>query len=163
MVRYEIAASKIMDSETLGRNLNIWKFQGKRIVFTNGCFDLIHRGHIDYLSKAADLGDILVIGLNTDRSVAGLKGPARPVQDEMTRALILASMFFVDVICFFDEETPVRLIEQVRPDFLVKGSDYAPDQIAGASFVLSAGGQIVTIPFLEGYSTSSIIHRIKAE
>jgi D-glycero-beta-D-manno-heptose 1-phosphate adenylyltransferase len=163
MSRFENIYAKILDSITLQRNLHIWQLKGKRVVFTNGCFDLIHRGHIDYLSKAADLGDILVIGLNTDHSVSTLKGPNRPVQDELTRALILASMSFVDAVILFDEETPATLIEEVSPDFLVKGSDYKPEEIAGADFVIRTGGKIVTIPFIEGFSTSSIINRIKSE
>ncbi len=139
------------------------KTSGKTIVFTNGCFDIIHQGHIDYLSKAASLGDYLIIGLNTDASVQRLKGPERPVQDEKSRAMILASFFFVDLVVYFDEDTPYELIKAVQPDILVKGSDYHPEDIVGYDIIKAKHGKVKTIPFLEGYSTSDIINKIKGE
>lgn len=121
----------------------------------------MHRGHIDYLSKAADLGDILVIGLNTDSSVSKLKGNGRPIIDEYSRALLLASFVFVSAVVFFDEETPYNLIKQIKPDILVKGSDYSIDQIVGHDIVIGKGGQVVTLEFLPGFSTSAIERKIK--
>jgi len=152
---------KIMDIASLIRQLAVWHFLGKKIVFTNGCFDIIHQGHIDYLSKAKDLGNILVIGLNTDDSVRRIKGDNRPVNDQNSRAIVLASLRFVDAVILFDEDTPYNLINEVKPDILVKGSDYKTKEIVGADIVKKNGGIITTIDFLEGYSTSSIIEKIK--
>jgi len=145
------------------RMLSIWQFQGKRIVFTNGCFDILHLGHIDYLSKAKDLGDLLVIGLNTDLSVSKLKGKNRPIQDEVSRAFILASLSFVDAVVYFGEETPYNLIKTTQPDILVKGADYKPEDIVGYDIVTNKGGQVVTISFLPGYSTSAIESKIRQQ
>jgi len=142
------------------RMLTIWQFQGKKIVFTNGCFDILHLGHIDYLSKAKDLGDLLIIGLNTDLSVSRIKGENRPIQDEISRAIVLASLGVVDVVVFFGEDTPYNLIKTTQPDILVKGADYKPEDIVGYDIVKSKGGQVVTIEFLEGYSTSAIEKKI---
>jgi rfaE bifunctional protein nucleotidyltransferase chain/domain len=161
MEMLSILRRKILSNEELKSQLAVWRFQNKKIVFTNGCFDIIHAGHIDYLSKAKDLGDILFIGLNTDDSVRRLKGENRPVNDEKARALILAAMQFVDAVVLFDEDTPYELIKTVQPDILVKGSDYKPEDIVGADIVLAKGGEIKTIDFLEGYSTSGIIERIR--
>jgi rfaE bifunctional protein nucleotidyltransferase chain/domain len=155
-----INQQKILDANSLITKLAYWKFKNYRLVFTNGCFDIIHLGHIDYLSKARALGDILIIGLNTDNSVRRLKGSSRPVNDENARAYILASFNFADAIVLFDEDTPYELIKRVQPDILVKGSDYAPDEIVGADIVKNRGGRIETIDFLEGYSTSSIIEKL---
>jgi rfaE bifunctional protein nucleotidyltransferase chain/domain len=156
-----ILKRKILKSDGLKSQLAVWRFQNKKIVFTNGCFDIIHAGHIDYLSKAKDLGDKLFIGLNTDDSVRRLKGENRPVNDENARAIILAALQFVDAVVLFNEDTPYELIKTVQPDILVKGSDYKPEDIVGADIVLAKGGEIKTIDFLEGYSTSSIIERIR--
>ncbi len=161
MEMLSILKEKILSKQQLKSQLAIWRFQNKKIVFTNGCFDIIHAGHIDYLSKAGDLGDILLIGLNTDDSVRRLKGSNRPVNDENARALILSAMLFVDAVVLFDEDTPHELIKFVQPDILVKGSDYKPEDIVGADIVLAKGGEIKTIDFLEGYSTSGIIERIR--
>ena len=128
----------------------------KKVVFTNGCFDLVHQGHIDYLSKARDLGDMLVVGLNTDASVRRLKGPRRPINDEHSRALLLASMVFVDYVVLFDEDTPYELIRAVQPDVLVKGSDYKPEDIVGYDIVTAKGGKVETLDFLPGFSTTAI-------
>lgn len=141
--------------------MDVWKYMGLKTVFTNGCFDIIHFGHIDYLARAASLGGKLVIGLNTDASVSKLKGPNRPVQDEKSRALILAALQFVDAVILFDEETPKELISFLIPDILVKGSDYSIDQIVGADVVLNNGGRVETMDFVPGYSTSKIIEKIK--
>jgi rfaE bifunctional protein nucleotidyltransferase chain/domain len=145
----------------IDQTLAYWRFKDKRIVFTNGCFDLIHLGHIDYLAKAADLGDILIIGLNTDTSTRKLKGPGRPINDEHSRAMILASFFFVDAIILFDEETPYELIQQIQPDILVKGADYEPEDIIGYDIIMAKGGKVETISFLPGYSTSNIEKRVR--
>jgi rfaE bifunctional protein nucleotidyltransferase chain/domain len=162
MQKLEIIQSKIIKShEELSRLLAYWNFKDQKIVFTNGCFDILHKGHIDYLAKAASLGDVLVLGLNTDDSVRRIKGDARPIQDEESRAQILAAMQFIDAIVMFDEDTPYELIKTVQPDFLVKGSDYSAEDIVGYDVVMSKGGQVVTIDFLEGYSTSRIVDKIK--
>jgi rfaE bifunctional protein nucleotidyltransferase chain/domain len=141
--------------------LAIWKFQGKKIVFTNGCFDILHLGHIYYLSKAKDLGDLLIIGLNTDESVHRIKGGNRPIQDEISRAMVLASLGFVDFVVFFGEDTPYNLIKITQPDILVKGADYKPEDIVGYDIVKNKGGEIVTIEYLPGYSTTGIEAKIK--
>ena len=136
-----------------------WQSQNKRIVFTNGCFDIVHLGHIDYLSRAADLADVLVIGVNTDASVSRIKGENRPLQDELSRSMLLASFQFVEAVVLFDDDTPYELIKAIQPDVLVKGSDYKEADIVGADIVGDKGGKIVTIDFLDGYSTSSIIEK----
>lgn len=150
-----------MMKEEVSGLMDVWKYMGLKTVFTNGCFDIIHLGHIDYLARAASLGGKLVIGLNTDASVSKLKGPNRPVQDEKSRALILAALQFVDAVILFDEETPKELISFLIPDILVKGSDYSIDQIVGADVVLNNGGRVETMDFVPGYSTSKIIEKIK--
>ena len=132
----------------------------KKIVFTNGCFDLLHVGHIRYLQEARCLGDTLVVGVNSDASVRRLKGPSRPVQNENDRAEILAALGCVDWAVIFPEDTPENLIHQVRPDFLVKGGDWKIEQIVGASFVQSYGGQVLSLNFIEGRSTTKIIEKI---
>jgi rfaE bifunctional protein nucleotidyltransferase chain/domain len=160
----DILKSKIFQNHTdksFIEKLNIWRFLDKKIVFTNGCFDILHLGHIDYLSKAANLGNILIIGLNTDSSVQKLKGANRPITNQESRALIIASLRFVDAVILFDNETPYQLIKQVQPDILVKGSDYNTDQIVGYDIVTARGGEVKTIDFLEGYSTSLIKEKIK--
>lgn len=141
--------------------LSLWRFKDDKIVFTNGCFDILHRGHIEYLAKAASLGTKLVIGLNTDASVKRLKGDSRPVNDENARALLLASLVFVDKVILFDTDTPRDLIDFVQPDVLVKGGDYKPEEIVGYDIVKAKGGEIVTLDFVEGYSTTSLIEKMK--
>ncbi len=158
--KIDIIRSKILSGKTLDRALSYWRFRGCRIVFTNGCFDIIHLGHAEYLAKAAEKADVLVVGLNTDRSVRALKGSSRPLQDERSRSFILASFSFVSAVVLFDEETPLRLISHVRPDILVKGSDYSPRHIVGHDIVRSWGGKVETIDLVEGYSTSSILGSI---
>jgi rfaE bifunctional protein nucleotidyltransferase chain/domain len=134
-----------------------------RIVFTNGVFDILHRGHVEYLFAARQLGDILVVGLNADASVRRLKGPSRPVNQEMDRAIVLASLACVDVVTVFPEDTPAELIDALVPDVLVKGADYAPDQVVGRETVEAAGGKLVLIPLVDGRSTTSILQRIQEE
>lgn len=137
-----------------------WKMLSKKIVFTNGCFDIIHRGHNTYLLEAASLGNKLIVAVNTDASVRGLKGSNRPVIDEYARAFNLACHTFVDAVILFDEATPLHLIETIQPDILVKGGDYSIEQIVGAKETLKRGGQVEIIPFIEGYSTTAIIDKI---
>ena len=158
MTTSEVTQSKIFDHNTLVQRVAMWKFQSRKIVFTNGCFDILHRGHIEYLSKARDLGDVLIIGLNTDASVKRIKGGNRPVQDETSRAMILASLRFVEAIVLFDEDTPYNLISLVKPDVLVKGGDYTEETIVGADIVKASGGEVVTVPLTEGYSTTQILN-----
>ena len=161
MEKLEIIRSRILSREEITRQRTVWRFQDKKVVFTNGCFDLIHPGHIEYLSKAADLGGVLVIGLNSDASVRRLKGPDRPLMPEDARALILASLSFVSAVVLFDEETPYRLIDAIKPDILVKGADYKVEDIAGHDIVLAGGGRVETIELTKGYSTTSLIDRIR--
>lgn len=161
MNRLELINSKILKGQKLYQMLNIWRFTDQKIVFTNGCFDLLHLGHIDYLSKAADMGNRLIIGLNSDISTTNLKGSSRPITDEVSRASLLASLFFVDAVILFDEETPLNLIAKVKPNVLVKGADYSIDQIVGADLVIASGGIVKTIEYLPGYSTTSIENKIK--
>ncbi len=140
-----------------------WRAAGRRVVFTNGCFDLLHLGHVDYLERARALGDALVVGLNTDASVrAQQKGPERPLQDETSRARVLAALGFVDAVVLFGESMPRALIEVVRPLVLVKGDDYAPEAIVGYDIVMADGGQVVTVPLVAGYGTTRIVEKIKA-
>ena len=162
MKNIDIIKKKILSRKTLSAQLNLWRFKQKKIVFTNGCFDLLHLGHVDYLSKAKNHGDILIVGVNTDRSVKMLdKGENRPVTDENARATIVAALHFVDAVVLFDEETPYELIKTVQPDVLVKGSDYRPEDIVGYDIVKEKGGEVITIDFLPGYSTTSIEEKIK--
>jgi rfaE bifunctional protein nucleotidyltransferase chain/domain len=157
MTTLEVTQNKIFDRAVLANRIAMWRFLNHKIVFTNGCFDILHRGHIEYLSQARDKGDVLIIGLNSDTSVKRIKGEGRPVQDEMSRALVLASLRIVDGIVLFDEDTPYELIKLVQPDVLVKGGDYTEKTIVGADIVKAAGGEVVTIPVVEGYSTSKIL------
>lgn len=139
------------------------KRQGKKIVFTNGCFDIIHVGHVDYLSKARRMGDVLVIGLNSDSSVKRLKGKGRPLNREEDRSKVLSALYFVDYVTMFSEDTPDRLIRKLKPDILVKGGDWQMKDIVGASFVKSYGGKVATVPFVEGFSTTSLIKKMSGE
>ena len=139
------------------------KPEGRKVVFTNGCFDILHRGHAIYLAQARELGDLLVVGLNTDASVRRLKGPSRPVNNEGDRAFLIASLACVDFVIPFDEDTPAELIRRVQPDVLVKGGDYTLDNIVGADFVLQNGGTVTTIPFVDGYSTSLTLQKISQQ
>lgn len=152
--------SKILDSDSLKKVLTHWRFEGQKIVFTNGCFDLLHSGHLQYLAQAKNLGDKLIIGLNADASTKRLKGAHRPINDEKSRSLMLAALVFVDAIIIFEEDTPLQLIKIVEPDILVKGGDYTVNTIVGADVVQQKGGIVTTLPFLEGYSTTNIEEKI---
>lgn len=160
MLNIDVLRNKILSGPALERTLAIWRFQDQKIVFTNGCFDILHLGHIDYLAKAADLGHVLIIGLNTDASISRIKGPQRPLQDQQSRAMVLAALGFVSAIVLFDEETPYNLINLVQPDILVKGADYKPEEIVGYDIVKAKGGEVVTLEFLPGYSTTGIVNKI---
>lgn len=153
---------KIFDRAALAARANEWRQTGKSIVFTNGCFDILHKGHLEILERSAEFGDILVVALNTDASVRKLKGEQRPVNHEDFRVLMMASLEIVDAVILFDEETPAELIAEVTPDILVKGGDYTVDQIAGADHVLTQGGQVKIVPIVKGYSTSGIIAVIRS-
>lgn len=157
-----IIKKKILDKNALEHQLTRWRFLGKKIVFTNGCFDILHLGHVDYLSKAADLGNILIVGVNSDASTKVLKGPGRPINDEIQRTTLLASLHFTDGIVLFDESTPLELIKWIQPDVLVKGSDYNLSNIVGSDVVQSYNGLVQTIDFIPGYSTTLIEEKIKS-
>ena len=154
--------SKILSFSTLEKQLKKWRKANEKIVFTNGCFDLLHFGHVDYLAKARDLGSRLVVGLNTDASIKRLKGSSRPINDEQSRVALLAGMAYIDAVVLFDEETPIKLISIIKPDFLVKGGDYEVKNIVGHEIVLSNNGKVCTIDFVDGYSSSALIEKVKA-
>lgn len=157
----DIIKSKIYTLEDLKTQIYLWKKQNKKIVFTNGCFDILHLGHITYLSKTKDLGDILIVGVNSDQSPYWLtKGPNRPINNQDTRGMIVSSLFFVDAIVYFSDETPLNLIENIIPDILVKGKDYKEEDIVGYSVVKENGGEVKTIDIVEGYSTTNIISKL---
>lgn len=163
MTNLEILQNKIFTLPSLQKQLRIWRLQGKKIVFTNGCFDLLHYGHIHYLSRAADLGNILIVGLNSDASVKKLnKGSARPLQDENSRAAILASLGFVSAVVIFEEDTPYDLIKMTGPDILVKGGDWKAENIVGYDIVNAKGGQVLSLEFIDGFSTTGIEKKIWA-
>lgn len=160
MKKLQLVNSKIVNREELPFILNRLILKSERLVFTNGCFDILHQGHVDYLSKAADLGSKLIVGVNSDNSVKRLgKDTNRPIQDEKSRALLIAALHFVDLVVIFDEDTPYELIELVKPAVLVKGSDYKIEEIVGHEIVLADGGEVKTIDFLEGFSTTSILKK----
>ena len=157
----EKTGDKIKDLKHAKELVREWKSQAKTIVFTNGCFDLLHLGHVDYLEKARSLGDKLVLGLNSDDSVSRFKGQNRPIQDQNSRSRVLAALEVVDLVVFFNEDTPLTLISEIQPNILVKGSDYLAENIVGADVVKKNGGVVKTIDFVSGYSTSKIIEKIK--
>ena len=160
MKKIEFISSKILDREQLRRACVVWSFKDRKVVFTNGCFDILHFGHIEYLAKAAELGDVLVIGMNSDSSVHRIKGESRPINDEHSRSMVLASLEFVTAVVLFDEETPYELIKTIQPDILVKGKDYKIEEIAGHDIVLAKGGKVETIKLTPGYSTTAIEQKI---
>ena len=160
MRQTDILQQKILTREQLKPRLLQWKFIGKKIAFTNGCFDILHKGHIASLSAAAREADLLIVGVNSDASTKRLKGPLRPINDEQSRAELLASLFMVDAVVIFEEDTPKELISEVLPDVLVKGGDYTVDQIVGAPEVIANGGRVVINPIVEGYSTTGMIEKI---
>lgn len=151
---------KILTLNDLNKKVAQWRLLGKTIAFTNGCFDVLHVGHIASLSEAAKLADILVVGLNTDDSVKQLKGPERPINNQDSRALLLATLSMVDAVVLFSEPTPLELIKLVKPDFLVKGGDYKIEDIVGSKEVLEAGGKVVINPIIEGFSSTSLIEKL---
>jgi rfaE bifunctional protein nucleotidyltransferase chain/domain len=152
-------AYKIVDMATLQSRLNHWRAVGDRVVFTNGCFDILHPGHVELLARCRDQGGHVVLGLNSDGSVRRLKGPHRPVNDQISRAVVLAGLSFVDAIIIFEEDTPLELITKIRPDILVKGGDYKASEVVGADVVMQNGGEVKIIPLVEGYSTTAIINK----
>jgi D-glycero-beta-D-manno-heptose 1-phosphate adenylyltransferase len=153
--------SKTGNENVLMQKLLLWRFHNDKIVFTNGCFDLLHAGHVQYLAQARSLGNRLVLGLNSDASVRQLKGNHRPINDEKTRSFVLAALEIIDFVVVFDEETPIDLIQKIQPDVLVKGGDYTIDSIVGAAHVLENGGEVKVLSFLEGYSTTNIEQKIR--
>ncbi len=159
--RDPLAPAPLLDPGGLERFIADLRGAGRRLVFTNGCFDLIHPGHVVYLREARAFGDRLLVGLNSDSSVRALKGPGRPILDAADRAAILGALRWVDAVVLFEEATPLELILRVRPDVLVKGGDYTPDRIVGAREVLSWGGAVRVVPFLPGHSSSSIVSRLR--
>lgn len=159
MNKSEIIQSKIIPPDQLDRLLSLWRFKNERIVFTNGCFDVVHRGHVEYLMQAASLGTKLVLGLNSDYSVKRLKGEDRPINNEEARALVMASFSFIDAVVIFNEDTPIDLISKVIPNILAKGGDYETEDIVGYDIVTQHGGEVMTIDFVDGFSSSSIIKK----
>ena len=153
--------SKIYSLDTLTTQVEQWKKSGNKIVFTNGCFDIIHRGHIEVLASTADLGNKLIIGLNSDQSIQNIKGEGRPIIDEQSRAILLAALSFVDAIILFSQDTPLKLIGALLPDVLAKGGDYEIENIVGHEIVQQNGGKVKLVPFIDGYSSTSIIKKIK--
>ena len=147
---------KIISLEDIGSRVRSWRKESRKLVFTNGCFDILHSGHVRYLQTAAGFGDILVLGLNSDSSVSKLKGPRRPIMTQADRAYLLSAIEAIDCIVIFDEETPARLIQSVSPDVLVKGGDYSANKVVGADIMKKIGGRVVIIPLLEGFSTSAL-------
>jgi len=159
--KLQIISDKVQTAPSAAQQCAGWRLRGERIVFTNGCFDLLHLGHIHLLLEAAQYGSRLVVGLNTDDSVRRLKGPGRPVNSEQARAMLLAAQAYVDAVVLFDEDTPLDLIRTLRPDILVKGGDYKPESVVGSEFVGSYGGRTIIIPLVEGFSTTDLIRRLK--
>ena len=159
----KLIREKIFTLQALLKQLKVWGIRKDKIVFTNGCFDILHLGHVDYLCKARDCGDKLIVAVNSDASVKLLnKGKNRPLQDQNSRAMIIASLHFVDAVILFDEETPYELIKQICPNVLVKGADYKVEEIAGSDIVIKNGGEVKLIELVAGYSTSEIEKRIKS-
>jgi rfaE bifunctional protein nucleotidyltransferase chain/domain len=164
-------SKKIVSAKDINRLMNVERFHSKKIVFTNGCFDILHRGHVEYLTKARDLGNVLVLGLNTDASVKRQnKSPERPINTQEARAVILAALECVDYIVYFDEDTPYELIKLVQPDVLAKGADYDANEtdtsskkyVVGSDIVRAKGGKVATIDLSEGFSTTGLIHKLKS-
>ena len=153
--------SKLFTFRELKEHIKTLKAEGKKIIFTNGCFDILHPGHIRYLSASKALGDYLIVAINSDQSVRAIKGQLRPIMSEKDRAELLSSLYFVDAVIIFDEEDPLRLIKELVPDILVKGGDWEENKIIGADYVKRAGGKVVRIPYINGYSTTRILNRIK--
>jgi rfaE bifunctional protein nucleotidyltransferase chain/domain len=158
----QVIQNKIIDKDALSKLVANYQLKNQKIVFTNGCFDLLHQGHVTYLAQAASLGNRLIVGINSDNSVQKLKGIHRPIQDEKSRTLIMASLHVISAVIVFDDDTPLELIKIIKPDFLVKGGDWEPAKIVGSDIVQSYGGQVISIPFIDGYSTTAIETKIKS-
>ncbi len=157
----EFIGSKIfLNKEILKNKIDLLKSKNKKIVFTNGCFDILHLGHVDYLKKAKNLGDFLIVAINSDASVKRLKGNSRPIFDEKSRAFVLSSLKFIDAVCIFEEDTPFEIISYFLPDVLVKGGDYKIDKIIGNDVVSKNGGKTIVLPFLENHSTTSFVEKV---
>jgi D-glycero-beta-D-manno-heptose 1-phosphate adenylyltransferase len=161
-MKYKRITKKIQNFDQISMCVQRWQAKGKTVVFTNGCFDLLHYGHLHYLADARNLGDKLVVGLNSAASVRRLKGEHRPINDELTRQHLLAALEMVDAVVVFETDTPLDLICCIAPDILVKGGDWRPDQIVGSDFVLKNGGKVMSLPFVEGYSTTNIEAKIRS-
>ena len=161
MVFEDKIESKFFSLNELLKRIDFWRLLGDKITFTNGCFDILHPGHIHLLSSCSRFGNRVIVGLNSDSSVKKLKGNSRPVNNQKSRACILASLLFVDAVIFFDDDTPEKLIQAIRPDVLVKGGDWKKNKIAGGDFVESYGGKVRTVPYLNGFSTTEIISKAK--
>ena len=153
--------NKIFSENNLITQVNAWRKSGEKIVFTNGCFDIIHRGHIEVLARSADLGNKLIVGLNSDSSIQKLKGKDRPIIDENSRAILLAGLDFIDAIILFSEETPLNLITTLKPDILAKGGDYKINTIVGYEIIQKNGGEVILVPFVDGFSSTNLINKIK--
>ncbi|MFT6500512.1 MAG: rfaE bifunctional protein nucleotidyltransferase chain/domain [Crocinitomicaceae bacterium] len=169
-LRLKHIEDKLMDHVSASRRIEAWRLKNNKVVFTNGCFDILHKGHVSYLAEAASLGNKLVVALNTDASVKRQgKGDDRPVNNEDARSIVMSALGFVDMVVFFDKDTPIDLIEKLRPDILVKGADYDPEEtdktsksyIVGSDIVIANGGVVKAIPLVEGYSTTSIINKLR--
>lgn len=154
--------SKIFSLDDLKNQVNAWKKAAEEVVFTNGCFDIIHRGHIEVLAQTADLGNRLIIGLNSDSSIRKLKGEDRPIIDEQSRAILISALSFVDAVILFPEETPINLISTLLPDVLAKGGDYEIETIVGHEIIQNNGGKVMLVPFIDGFSSTTIIDKIKS-
>ncbi len=160
-LKKDLVHNKIVNLEDLVHRCAGWRVKGHKIVFTNGCFDILHQGHIHLLLEAAELGHKLILGVNADASVKRLKGEGRPVNDESSRALLLAAQLYVDAVCIFEEDTPLELIQAIKPDVIVKGGDYTPETVVGGDFVQSYGGTVAIVPLVAGFSTTNIINKLK--
>ena len=161
MSHHKNIISKIYNLDCLTTKVEQWKLAGNKVIFTNGCFDIIHRGHVEVLARTADLGDKLIIGLNSDQSIQKIKGNDRPIIDEQSRAILLAALSFVDAIILFSEATPLKLIDALLPDVLAKGGDYEIETIIGHEIVQHNGGKVKLVPFVDGFSSTNIIDKIK--
>ena len=161
MSQFNILKNKIFSLENLKTQVDKWKASGERVVFTNGCFDIVHQGHIEVLARTADLGTKLIIGLNSDSSIQRLKGKNRPIIQQQSRVILLASFSFVDAVVLFSEDTPINLISTLLPNVLAKGGDYEIETIVGHEIVQKNGGQVILVPFVDGFSSTTIIKKIR--
>jgi rfaE bifunctional protein nucleotidyltransferase chain/domain len=163
MTNLKLLNNKIISSELILNKVKAWKKNNQKIVFTNGCFDIIHLGHIELLAKAGDLGDKLIIGINSDLSIKSLKGEERPVLDVKSRSMIIAALNFVDAVVVFEELTPLEIIKKIQPEIIVKGGDYNEDDVVGKNFISKYDGSVIILPLTKGFSTTSILNKIENE